>query len=76
MDIVHPQVAGIDVHKRVVWVAVRLPGGTPGERKVMVRSFTHGGRGKGCPGAELARAVGLRAATAGQRPTPSAPGST
>jgi hypothetical protein len=39
MDIVHPRVAGIDVHKRVVWVAVRLPGGTPGERKVVVRSF-------------------------------------
>ena len=39
MDIVHPRVAGIDVHKRVVWVAVRLPGGTPGERKVMVKSF-------------------------------------
>jgi hypothetical protein len=39
MDIVHPRVAGIDVHKRVVWVAVRLPGGTPGERKVMVRNF-------------------------------------
>jgi len=39
MDIVHPRVAGIDVHKRIVWVAVRLPGGTPGERKVMVRSF-------------------------------------
>ncbi len=39
MDIVHPRVAGIDVHKRVVWVAVRLPGGMPGERKVVVRSF-------------------------------------
>ena len=26
MDIVHPRVAGIDVHKKVVWVAVRLPG--------------------------------------------------
>jgi transposase len=39
MDIVHPRVAGIDVHKRVVWVAVRLPGAVPGERKVVVRSF-------------------------------------
>jgi transposase len=39
MDIVHPRVAGIDVHKKVVWVAVRLPGGVPGERKVIVRSF-------------------------------------
>src|SRR5215467_8944180 len=38
MDIVHPRVAGIDVHKRVVWVAVRVPGGMPGERRVVVRS--------------------------------------
>ena len=39
MDIVHPRVAGIDVHKKVIWVAVRLPGAGPGEREVMVRSF-------------------------------------
>jgi hypothetical protein len=39
MDIVHPRVAGIDVHKKVIWVAVRLPGSVPGERKVNVRSF-------------------------------------
>jgi len=39
MDIVHPRVAGIDVHKKVIWVAVRLPGAAPGERKVIVRSF-------------------------------------
>jgi transposase len=39
MDIVHPRVAGIDVHKKVVWVAVRLPGQGPGERAVTVRSF-------------------------------------
>ena len=26
MDIVHPRVAGLDVHKKVIWVAVRLPG--------------------------------------------------
>ena len=26
MDIVHPRVAGIDVHKKIIWVAVRLPG--------------------------------------------------
>lgn len=39
MDIVHPRVAGIDVHKKVVWVAVRLPGQGPGERKVVVKSF-------------------------------------
>src|SRR6266536_5808484 len=39
MDIVHPRVAGIDVHKKVIWVAVRLPCEAPGERKVNVRSF-------------------------------------
>ena len=39
MDIVHPRVAGIDVHKKVIWVAVRVPGAAPGERKVIVRSF-------------------------------------
>ena len=32
VDIVHPRVAGIDVHKKVAWVAVRLPGEAPGER--------------------------------------------
>ncbi len=39
MDIVHPHVAGIDVHKKIIWVAVRLPGETPGERKVIVKRF-------------------------------------
>lgn len=39
MDIVHPRVAGIDVHKKVIWVAVRLPGPGPGERTLTVRSF-------------------------------------
>ena len=39
MDIVHPRVAGIDVHKKVIWVAVRLPGERPGERVVAVRRF-------------------------------------
>jgi transposase len=39
MDIVHPRVAGIDVHKKVVWVAVRLPGDQPGQRAVTVRRF-------------------------------------
>jgi transposase len=39
MDIVHPCVAGIDVHKKVIWVAVRLPGGAPGERTVIAKSF-------------------------------------
>jgi len=39
MDIVHPRVAGIDVHKKVVWVAVRVPGQRPGERAVTVKRF-------------------------------------
>jgi transposase len=39
MDIVHPRVAGIDVHKKIVWVAVRLPGTAAGERTVTVKSF-------------------------------------
>ena len=39
MDIVHPRVAGIDVHKKVVWVAVRLPGEAPGERTVVIKRF-------------------------------------
>jgi hypothetical protein len=26
MDIVHPRVAGIDVHKKVIWVAAGCPG--------------------------------------------------
>ena len=39
MDIVHLRVAGIDVHKKVIWVAVRLPGPEPGERTRTVRSF-------------------------------------
>jgi len=39
MDIVHPRVAGIDVHKKIIWVAVRLPGEGPGERIVTVRKL-------------------------------------
>jgi transposase len=39
MDIVHPRVAGIDVHKKIIWVAVRLPGDPPGQRIVTVRIF-------------------------------------
>jgi len=39
VDIVHPRVAGIDVHKKVAWVAVRLPGEAPGERKVITKRF-------------------------------------
>jgi transposase len=40
VDIVHPRVAGIDVHKKIVWVAVRLPGQAPGQRSVTVRRFS------------------------------------
>jgi len=40
VDVVHPRVAGIDVHKKVIWVAVRLPGQGPGERSVTVRRFS------------------------------------
>jgi hypothetical protein len=29
VDIVHPRVAGIGVHKKVIWVAVRVPGAEP-----------------------------------------------
>jgi transposase len=39
MDVVHPRVAGIDVHKKIIWVAVRLPGEPPGQRTVTVRQF-------------------------------------
>jgi transposase len=39
MEVVHPQVAGIDVRKKVIWVAVRLPGERPGEHAVTVRGF-------------------------------------
>ena len=39
MDIVHPRVAGTGVHKKVVWVAVRLPGIGPGERAVTVKRY-------------------------------------
>jgi transposase len=39
VDIVHPRVAGIDVHKKIIWVAVRLPGERPGERTLVVKRF-------------------------------------
>ena len=39
MDIVHPRVAGIDVHKKVIWVAVRLPGPGAGRAEGASRSF-------------------------------------
>jgi transposase len=39
MDVIHPRVAGIDVHKKIIWVAVRLPGAEPGQREVTVKRF-------------------------------------
>jgi transposase len=39
MEVIHPRVAGIDVHKKIVWVAVRLPGERPGERTVTAKRF-------------------------------------
>lgn len=39
MDIIHPHVAGIDVHKKQISVAVRLPGQMPGERQQVVRNY-------------------------------------
>ena len=39
MDVVHPRVAGLDVQKKVIWVAVRLPGQGRGERTVIVKNF-------------------------------------
>ena len=39
MDVVHPRVAGIDVHKKQVTVAVRLPGELAGEHRQVVRTF-------------------------------------
>jgi transposase len=39
MDVVHPRVAGIDVHKKIIWVAVRMPGERPGERSLVVKRF-------------------------------------
>jgi transposase len=35
MRVVHPAVAGIDVHKKIIWVAVRLPG----EHKPIVKTY-------------------------------------
>jgi transposase len=40
VDIVHPRVAGIDVHKKIIWVAVRLPGERSGERTLVVKRFS------------------------------------
>jgi transposase len=35
MEVVHPAVAGIDVHKKILWVAIRLPGA----HKPIVKSY-------------------------------------
>ncbi|MGH3869511.1 MAG: hypothetical protein ACRDQ4_26080 [Pseudonocardiaceae bacterium] len=37
MEIIYPRIAGIDVGKREVAVAVRTPGDIPGERRQLVR---------------------------------------
>ena len=39
MEIVYPRVAGIDVGKKIVAVAVRAPGDQPGERQQQLRKF-------------------------------------
>ncbi len=39
MEIVYPRVAGIDVGKKIVAVAVRTPGQGPGQRHQQVRKF-------------------------------------
>ena len=39
MEIVYPRVAGIDVGKKLVAVAVRTPGPQPGQRHQQVRKF-------------------------------------
>jgi hypothetical protein len=42
MDIVHPRVAGIDVHKKIVWVASGFRARRPGSgwsRRVAVRDY-------------------------------------
>jgi transposase len=39
VEILYPRVAGIDVGKREIAVAVRVPGDIPGERRQRVRKF-------------------------------------
>ena len=39
MEIIYPRVAGIDVGKREVAVAVRTPGDVPGQRRQQIRKF-------------------------------------
>ncbi len=39
MEIIYPRVAGIDVGKREIAVAVRTPGDVPGQRRQQIRKF-------------------------------------
>src|SRR6266480_1596612 len=39
LEVVRPEVAGIDVHKKVISVAIGLPGEQPGQRALTVRRF-------------------------------------
>jgi hypothetical protein len=39
VEIIYPRIAGIDVGKREVAVAVRLPGDDPGQRRQVVRKY-------------------------------------
>jgi len=39
VEIIYPRVAAIDVGKREIAVAVRMPGDTPGERRQRVRKY-------------------------------------
>ena len=39
VEIVYPRVAGIDVGKREIAVAVRVPGDLPGQRRQLVRKY-------------------------------------
>lgn len=37
MEVIHPRAAAIDVGKKVIAVAVRTPGNTPGTRRQQIR---------------------------------------
>ena len=39
MEIVYQRVAGIDVGKKIIAVAVRTPGERPGKRRQLLRKF-------------------------------------
>ena len=39
MEIIYPRIAGIDVGKREVVVALRTPGKVPGERRQRIRKY-------------------------------------